>query len=786
MSSYPVTNGVITFLPPPEGYVVDFDNPQQQDALKHFLIFGILGSLAILCLLQRSFDHTGMGMTSSEKSAQIWSISIGGLCHHAWEMPIDVFEKHMLSSYIAAPAFIICNGLTKSSLLTFYLQVSPQRWFRRAIFVTITFVVLYTIIIASLLLFGCQPRETAWDPYLFASGKCIDYAVMYIIIAVANIISDIILFAIPMPMIVRLKMPLGQKIGLGIMLGIATITVTTSIIRMIYLPSLLGALDIPWIAAPANVWSFVEVNLFIICGCMPTFRKFFKRFAPKWMGSSNDSGSSEPPSNDSLHKVQRKKHTGYTQFDTCGSLELATYPDTMSSSSETAYAMESLQEQRCGTDSPPDAERQENVSQSPTDSLPPTDRGKDAYLTLMCCTMAQLPIWGYSVSFGIFQEYYSRPGSPISTASSGTIATIGALQQGVMYLMMPFAFLILTRYPRLRHLCGPLGLAVTVASLTASAFVNTIAGLIATQGALYSIGCGLLFCPISHYMNEWFVERKGMALGVMWAGKSGTGIAMPFVFDALLRRIGLKATLLAWAGASAAMTLPTLVFIKPRIPLHTQVQVQPLSFRFLRHTSFWMMQAGVIIQSLGYLMPSTYLASYASTIGLPSITGPILLALFSVASVPGGIVHGMLGDKFSATKAVTIASIGSALPIWLLWGLSLDLANLVVFVIVYGFFAGGFSSTWSNMSTDIQKDDSAADSALIFGMLMGGRGIGFVTAGPLSGALLQAKAHLSNEALGYATQYGPMIICTGVTAVFGAWAPMWKGIRVALGTCKSH
>ncbi|KAF5658961.1 monocarboxylate transporter [Fusarium denticulatum] len=760
MSSYPITNGVITFLPPPEGYVVDFDNPQQQDALKHFLIFGILGSLAILCLLQRLYVkyYITRGLKIDDVlitlawSAQIWSISIGGLCHHAWEMPIDVFEKHMLSSYIAAPAFIICNGLTKSSLLTFYLQVSPQKWFRRSIFVTIAFVVLYTIIIASLLLFGCQPRETAWDPYLFASGKCIDYAVMYIIIAVANIISDIVLFAIPMPMIVRLKMPLGQKIGLGIMLGIATITVTTSIIRMIYLPSLLGALDIPWIAAPANVWSFVEVNLFIICGCMPTFRKFLKRLAPKWMGSSSDSGSSEPPSNDSLHKVQRKKPTGYTQFDTCGSLELATYPDTMSSSSETAYAMESLQEQRCETDSPPDTERRENVSQSPTDSLPPTDRGKDAYLALMCCTMAQLPIWGYSVSFGIFQEYYSRPGSPISTASSGTIATIGALQQGVMYLMMPFAFLILTRYPRLRHLCGPLGLAVTVASLTASAFVNTIAGLIATQGALCSIGC----------------------------------IAMPFVFDALLRRIGLKATLLAWAGASAAMTLPTLVFIKPRIPLHTQAQVQPLSFRFLRHTSFWMMQAGVIIQSLGYLMPSTYLASYASTIGLPSITGPILLALFSVASVPGGIVHGMLGDKFSATKAVTIASIGSALPIWLLWGLSLDLANLVVFVVVYGFFAGGFSSTWSNMSTDIQKDDSAADSALIFGMLMGGRGIGFVTAGPLSGALLQAKAHLSNEALGYATQYGPMIICTGVTAVFGAWAPMWKGIRVALGTCKGR
>ncbi|KAJ4007617.1 hypothetical protein NW752_010283 [Fusarium irregulare] len=390
---------------------------------------------------------------------------------------------------------------------------------------------------------------------------------------------------------------------------------------------------------------------------------------------------------------------------------------------------------------PSDSEGQQNDQQSSEPCLPPTDRGKDAYLTLMCCTMAQLPIWGYSVSFGIFQEYYSRPPSPISSASSGTIATIGALQQGVMYLMMPFTFLILSKYPRLRQYCGPVGLLITTASLTASAFVDTVAGLIVTQG-----------------------------------------IAMPFVFDALLRRISLRATILAWAGASAAMNLPTLFFIKPRIPHHNQAQVQSLSFNFLRHTSFWMMQAGVIIQSLGYLMPSTYLASYASTIGLPSITGPILLALFSVASVPGGIVHGMVGDKTSATKAVTIASLGSALPIFLLWGLSLNLANLVVFVVLYGFFAGGFSSTWSNMSSDIQKDDASADSALIFGMLMGGRGIGYVSAGPLSGVLLQAKASLSDEALGYATKYGPMIICTGVTAVFGAWAPIWNGLRVTLGT----
>lgn len=52
---YPVTNGVTTFLPPPEGYVVDFDNPQKQDAIEHYLVFAILGPIAFLFLVQRLY-----------------------------------------------------------------------------------------------------------------------------------------------------------------------------------------------------------------------------------------------------------------------------------------------------------------------------------------------------------------------------------------------------------------------------------------------------------------------------------------------------------------------------------------------------------------------------------------------------------------------------------------------------------------------------------------------------------------------------------------------------------
>lgn len=347
-----------------------------------------------------------------------------------------------------------------------------------------------------------------------------------------------------------------------------------------------------------------------------------------------------------------------------------------------------------------------------------------------------------------------------------------------MYLMMPLAFVALAKYPLLRPYCGPLGLLITVASLAASAFSRDVGALIATQGVLYALGCSLLFSPISVYMDEWFVARKGLAYGVMWAGKSTVGVAMPFLFSVALKRFGLRSTLLGWAGASTVLTLPSLLFLKPRVDVGRDARPKPICFSFLGFMSFWMLQVGIVIQSLGYLMPSTYLASYATAIGLSSVTGPILLALFSLASVPGSLIHGMLGDKVSASKIIVASSLGSALPVFLLWGLSRHISTMVIFVILYGFFAGGFSATWSAALQEIKGDNASIDTSLVFGMLLGGRGVGFIVAGPLSGALVSAGGSVSGDALGYATKYGPMILCTGVTAVLGAWSPLWKGMKM--------
>ena len=135
-----------------------------------------------------------------------------------------------------------------------------------------------------------------------------------------------------------------------------------------------------------------------------------------------------------------------------------------------------------------------------------------------------------------------------------------------------------------------------------------------------------------------------------------------------------------------------------------------------------------------------------------------------------------------------LSSVGSALSVLLFWGLSVSstssaaypqasTALLALFSITYGFFAGGFSSTWSGVLVQIKQDSPSLDTGLVFGLLAGGRGIGNVISGPLSTALIEAGGLSAAKGFGYSTEYGTLILFTGITAFLGAWSWMWRSME---------
>ncbi|OGE53466.1 hypothetical protein PENARI_c007G04690 [Penicillium arizonense] len=431
----------------------------------------------------------------------------------------------------------------------------------------------------------------------------------------------------------------------------------------------------------------------------------------------------------------------------------------------------------------------DEVTEIEQPALAPADGGRAAWLMLASCCLIQLPVWGFSTVFGIFQEYYTT--HDVLQGSKGDLATVGTSSTGILYLLSPVTFTLLTRYSRLQYYSAPAGLVITVIGSLLSSFSVKVWHLIATQGVMCAIGNALLFTPSSLYLDQWFLRRKGLALGTMWAAKSITGVALPFIASACLSRFGSNVTLKAWTVVTLITTLMALPFMRPRIPISASASARRLDLSFLKQATFWMLQAGNIIQSFGYFLPTTYLPSYSTgTIGLSQTTGTLLLSLVNATSIFGGIALGILCDRFSVTNVMFLSSVGSALSVLLFWGMASSgsespqtaIALLTVFSITYGFFAGGFSSTWSGVITQIKRDTSPSlETGLVFGLLAGGRGIGNVISGPLSTVLIRSGSlGDSSGSTGYDSQYGTLILFTGITAILGAWSWMWRYISPAL------
>lgn len=159
-----------------------------------------------------------------------------------------------------------------------------------------------------------------------------------------------------------------------------------------------------------------------------------------------------------------------------------------------------------------------------------------------------------------------------------------------------------------------------------------------------------------------------------------------------------------------------------------------------------------------------FLTAYARTLGFSALTGSLIVALLNTASVPGVVLLSAFCDRTNVTNVIFISALGSTLSVFLLWGLSTSLPAIIVFAITYGFFAGGFTSTYAGTVKELRRVSTGSDLGSIFGLLSAGRGIGNVICGPISETLLGQDPWYGKALFAYGSAYGPLIAFTGITA----------------------
>jgi hypothetical protein len=88
-------------------------------------------------------------------------------------------------------------------------------------------VVGYNVALIFPLIFACTPIRRNWDVTI-TDGSCIDRTPLYMATAVLNMITDVLLLVLPIPMVIRLQMPRAQKAGLICIFGVGSMFVTST------------------------------------------------------------------------------------------------------------------------------------------------------------------------------------------------------------------------------------------------------------------------------------------------------------------------------------------------------------------------------------------------------------------------------------------------------------------------------------------------------------------------------------------------------------------------------
>jgi MFS family permease len=203
--------------------------------------------------------------------------------------------------------------------------------------------------------------------------------------------------------------------------------------------------------------------------------------------------------------------------------------------------------------------------------------------------------------------------------------------------------------------CGVASLSLLTPSLVHLWLVFGVLGLV-TMGA----------SPIaySRAIFEWFTALRGRALGVMLAGASLSGIALPPIAQALIPEWGWRVAWLVLGLGTLTIALPgALVFIRERpsslAPRGVRVQDVPVAAA-LRSRLFWTLLAVVFCGTIATNGALVHLVALLSDRGVPADQAALAPSAMAGASLVGRVVTGWLLDRFAAARVSVVLLVVAA------------------------------------------------------------------------------------------------------------------------------
>ncbi|KAI1808585.1 hypothetical protein F4811DRAFT_548589 [Daldinia bambusicola] len=192
-----------------------------------------------------------------------------------------VYEKTKLAVNVISP---VGFGLVKASVIVLYNGIFRNiRIFRWTAYVMLALLGAWSISFFFANLFICYPVTPLIEP--FYGNKCVNEQALFLSTLVTDLIFDILILAMPVPVVLQLHLPLRDRLGVLGMFLLGAIVVAVSIARLIQsleVNSLyrIYTYDMTYLTSPVFFWANIELSIAVVSACLPTLKPVLVFFFP--------------------------------------------------------------------------------------------------------------------------------------------------------------------------------------------------------------------------------------------------------------------------------------------------------------------------------------------------------------------------------------------------------------------------------------------------------------------------------------------------------------------------
>ncbi|ERF70232.1 hypothetical protein EPUS_00420 [Endocarpon pusillum Z07020] len=214
-------------------------------------------------------------------------------------------EKFLLFVYVDNIFYALTLPTIKFSILLMYSRIFRVKPFQYVAAAVGLIVAGWMIGVVFAQIFTCTPVEGAWK--ITVARHCIDQIKFYYGNAIANLLTDVIILCLPLPLIWRLNMSTRKKRALSGVFLLGGFVCISSLLRIVSLRDIDNN-DITYTLVTTGVWTSTETPLAIVCACLPTLPAYFKSWHQK-MSLNRSKGTEDASSRRSLRTQQPQQWT---------------------------------------------------------------------------------------------------------------------------------------------------------------------------------------------------------------------------------------------------------------------------------------------------------------------------------------------------------------------------------------------------------------------------------------------------------------------------------------------